>query len=456
MTVDFFPIRESDSTPAGPLTFEMPPDKSILHRILIIGSLTKSAITIPITSPNAISHDVIATMLAMESLGVPVEMLADRIELQGVGMHGFRAPTHRINCANSGTTARLMMGLLAAQPFSSTLVGDGSLSRRPMKRLADLLVSGMNAQISTTDEGTLPAIITGSTLIAGNISLRVASAQMKSAILLAALYADGETRLWEPGQTRDHTERMLGAFGVDILRDEDEIVLVPPEKLDLPMECEFRVPGDLSSAAFMIAAAVLLKRQISITNVSLNPTRTRLLDVLTLMGIEVEATNVTTEWGEDRGTLVVFGDRVGELQPINIAASDVTMLIDELPILAVLMAFASGTSTVRGALELRRKESDRIAVLIAQFQRFGIICLEHEDGFDIEGSADRSIPSVPIEHDGDHRLAMAFAIAALRASLPITMTQAECVRVSYPDFFSHLTTLSGEERIQIGRNHADA
>ncbi len=217
---------------AEAISFRMPPDKSILHRLLFLGSLTTSAIRVPIAAPGTISDDVIATVLALESLGVPVDVEQNRIEMHGVGRHGYRAPSHAINCANSGTTARLLMGLLAGQPFTSTLTGDASLSTRPMKRLANVL-SEMNAIIATGSRGTLPLEIAGQPLQGAEIVLPVASAQMKTAIMLAALFADGATTVREPTQSRDHTERMLSAFGFGI-EYEDEIRIHPEVAQERP------------------------------------------------------------------------------------------------------------------------------------------------------------------------------------------------------------------------------
>ena len=438
------PLRPDDS----PMVLSMPPDKSILHRLLFLSSVTTSAFRIPIESPGAISQDVIATMLALESLGVPVEMSDTQIELQGVGLHGYRAPSHAINCANSGTTARLLMGLLAGQPFDSTITGDASLSKRPMKRLADVL-STLGATIETSGTGTLPAAVHGNTLYAANISLPVASAQMKTAALFAGLFAEGITRVREPAQSRDHTERMMAAFGFGIEED-DVLKLSPGIVSELPDEAEYSVPGDLSSAAFMIAAAVLLRKRLRIEGVSLNPSRTRFLEVLTVMGVELEANNVVEKWNEPRGMLTVFGDRMsGSLLPFKIGAEDVPLLIDELPILMVLALFADGESTIRGAKELRVKESDRIHLAATQFEAFGVEVEELEDGILIQGQPERRLASAAIHHGGDHRLAMAFSIASLFCDGFCEIEGAESVSVSYPDFYAHLQSLAGKKCIEV-------
>jgi 3-phosphoshikimate 1-carboxyvinyltransferase len=448
MTVTIFPVyAEQLQVVARP--FSLPPDKSILHRALFIGSITRSAFRIPIPSEAAISHDIVATVLSLESLGVPIELFPDRIELQGVGLGGYRMPTHVINCANSGTTARLLMGLLAGQPFNAALTGDGSLSIRPMQRLADLL-SKMGASIITAPEGTLPLMVNGKQLHGAEIRLPVASAQMKTALILSGLHANGRSQIQEPGQSRDHTERMLEAFGFGIEVADEAILVDPSIGPTIPDEIEYSVPSDISSAAFLIVAAILLRKQIVIKNVLLNPTRTRFLDVLTLMGVEVEAVNVAESYGESRGDLIVYGAKEG-LSPFQITPEEVPRLIDELPILALLAAFANGESTVRGATELRHKESDRLSVTAAQLQAFGVRVEELEDGLIIHGIPDRRLTHSTISHGGDHRLAMAFSIAALLCEEPVTIEGAEIVAVSYPEFFMHLAELSGSEHVTTQR-----
>ncbi len=445
-------ISPAEKTPPSddPITLRMPPDKSILHRLLFLGSLTTSAIRIPILGPNSISHDIIATVLALESLGVPVDIGDHEINLQGVGLRGYRAPTHAINCANSGTTARLLMGLLAGQPFASTLTGDSSLSKRPMKRLADIL-SQMGAKIQAGTNGTLPVAMEGTHLHGANIILPVASAQMKTAALFAGMFADGITTIREPAKSRDHTERMMAAFGWAI-EPEGEIRLRPDTTLQVPEEWEYEVPGDPSSAAFMIAASILLKHRLVIQDVSLNPSRTRFLELLTLMGVELEAENVTEEWNEPRGNLTVFGDRrAGTLQPFQIDGRDVPLLIDELPTLMVIALFAAGESSIRGASELRVKEADRIALVAWQFEAFGAEVEELEDGIIIQGEPERILKNARINHGGDHRLAMAFSLAALAADAPCELADAEAVAVSYPDYFEHLSRIVGKETIEVTR-----
>jgi 3-phosphoshikimate 1-carboxyvinyltransferase len=436
-------------------TLIMPPDKSVLHRLLIIGSLTTTSFTIPIEDPHLMSHDVIATVLALESVGVPVELFNSHIELQGVGLAGFKPSNHIINCANSGTTARLIMGLLAGLPFSSVLSGDDSLSRRPMKRLSNLLIEKMGADIITSPEGTLPAMIQGKDLYGATTELAVASAQMKSAILLAGIFAEGETKVKEPTQSRDHTEMMLEAFGYGVIYDEQGYIAIEGKRpFVLEDEIVFDIPGDISSAAFMAVAAILLKTDVAIDGVLLNPTRTRFLDLLAVMGVEFESENVTEVWNEDRGTLKIYGSRTEKLAPLHVTAEDASLLIDELPILGLLCCFAEGESVFEGVSELRVKESDRIKSLVDQLHEFGVQAEERPDGFTIHGIPDRTLSATQIRHAEDHRLAMTFTVAALFNDTVLRIEEAEVVKVSYPQFFEHLAQLAGEHRIRIKNDHA--
>ncbi len=448
MVARIIPIHSVLAEQEETVTLRMPPDKSILHRLLCIGSLTTSAIRIPIDSSNTLSDDVIATVLALESLGVPIDVEPKQIELHGVGRRGYRAPSHAINCANSGTTARLLMGLLAGQPFTSTLTGDASLSKRPMKRLANLL-SEMNAIIATDSRGTLPLEIAGQQLHGAEIILPVASAQMKTAVMLAGLFADTPTVILEPAPCRDHTERMMSAFGFGI-EQEEHIRIVPGRAPELADEIVYQVPGDLSCAAFLVAAAVLLKKRLVIKGVSLNSSRTRFLEILSIMGVELEANEILEEWNEPRGNLTIFGDRrSGPLVSFQINSEDVPLLIDELPILMVLAMFADGDSMISGASELRVKESDRLLLTAKQFQAFGVQVEETSDGIVIEGIPDRILSKATIHHGGDHRLLMSFSIAALFCDSEMTIDAADAASVSYPEFFLHLQSLCGNAHVQL-------
>jgi 3-phosphoshikimate 1-carboxyvinyltransferase len=317
-----------------------------------------------------------------------------------------------------------------------------------MRRVAEVL-SSMGALIKTANNGSLPLTVYGDKLHANNISLPVASAQMKSAVLLAALFANGTTRLREPLQSRDHTERMMDALGFGILVDEGMIKLDPELEEEIAEEIEYIVPGDISSAAFLAVAAILLHQDIVIRNVSLNPTRSRFLDILSLMGVELESTNVIETFAEPRGDLVIYGSQAPEaLVPFNIANEEIPLLMDEIPALLLLALFADGTSVVRSAAELRIKESDRLHSIAEQFQAFGAEVEEFEDGIAVIGVPGRILQHAIIDHKEDHRLAMIFAIASLFCTEETTLSHSEIVGVSYPDFFEHLQRLSAGVRIQ--------
>jgi 3-phosphoshikimate 1-carboxyvinyltransferase len=452
VTITPLPAREESLVQLSsivPARFQLPADKSILHRLLIIGSLSHSQITIPIKSQSDLGEDVIATILALESLGVPIDIQDTQIQLQGVGLRGLRAPTHKINCANSGTTSRLLMGLLAGQAFDSELVGDASLSQRPMKRLADVLCDSFDAKILTSLSGTLPVQVTGARLHPGDVSLPVASAQMKSAALLAGLTVAGNSSINEPSESRDHTERMLEAFGCELWEEDARIFIQGGAEFTLADEITYTIPGDISSAAFLIAAAILTHSPIRLEGVLLNPTRTRFLEILAVMGIQFEISDISEEWGEERGSISYKEGHKGNLLPFQIDVEDVPLLIDEIPILAMLAAFADGESIIAGASELRRKETDRLSATSGQLRNFGVVVEELPDGLRIVGRNNRMLTGCTIQHHSDHRIAMASAIAALRADAPCELGAAEVVRISYPGFFEDLRRLVGKDRIRI-------
>jgi len=446
----------------------LPPDKSIFHRLLIIGSMSESKITIPISSIEEIPSDVFATILALESLGVPIEIYRSKIIVQGVGINGFHAPKHQINCANSGTTARLMMGLLAGQNFSSTLIGDTYLSRRPMKRLADILNNDLGADISTSDDGTLPILINGQKLHSANIELQVASAQMKSALLIAGFYADGEVSVTEPLQSRDHTERMLKAFGKGFTKQGLKNSIYDYH-FSTPPEFTYKIPGDFSSAAFLIGAAVLIKRDLLLMEVGLNNTRARMLPILEASSatrvknpnsepsqkpthyiLTVEVWDIRYDpWDEKFGNIDLFASQTSPVKPFIFFDDEAPIIIDEIPILAAIAAFCNGTTEFKNLRELRKKESDRISSITKNLKAFGASLEETEDGFIVHGNEDFIPAGGIIEHFGDHRIAMALSILALRAEEAVTISDAEIVSVSYPNFYKDLAMIVGKERIRI-------
>jgi 3-phosphoshikimate 1-carboxyvinyltransferase len=422
--------------------FRVPGDKSISHRYAILAALADGQSTLAQYAPGA---DCRSTLACLQRLGVEVsEGSGCTVTLLGRGSGRLRSPAEALDAGNSGTTMRLLAGVLAGQPFPSTLTGDASLSRRPMRRVIEPL-ERMGARIGAND-GRPPLTLSGARLRAIAHRPEVPSAQVKSAVLLAGLHAEGTTSVTEPAATRDHTERALAAFGARVTVD--GLTVSVPGGLALTGR-SLSIPGDFSSAAFWFAAAAALPgSRIEIEDVGLNPTRIALLDVLRRFGarVIVEITDAGGgDAGEPRGTVVVEGDRTGTLL---IAPEEVPGLIDELPAIASLAAHG-GEVTVRGAAELRVKESDRIAALVAGFRALGIDADEQADGFTVRGrstdSASRLAGARPsggvADARGDHRMAMAFAVAALGAEQPSTITGADAVTISYPGFFETLDRL---------------
>jgi 3-phosphoshikimate 1-carboxyvinyltransferase len=407
----------------------VPGDKSISHRYALLAALADGVTRI---TGYATGADCAATLACLEALGVRVRRTQETIEIEGRGPGGLSRAPGPLDARNSGTTMRLLAGILAGHPFESTLTGDESLSRRPMRRVAEPL-GRMGAQVLTGPDGRPPLRIRGAALRAIEYAPPVPSAQVKSAVLLAGLHADGTTTLVEAIPTRDHTERALAAFGLWVEARPGRVALRGHQR---PVACDLQVPGDLSSAAFFgIAAAALPGADVAIEGVGLNETRTGWLDVLKRAGARVEITREGESGGEPYGTVRV---RHGGAARVEIAPAEVPGVIDELPALAA-MATAGGALTVTGAAELRAKESDRITALVAGLRGLGADADELPDGFVIRGA--RRLRGGSAEAAGDHRLAMAFAIAALGAEAPSTITGAEAVAVSYPDFFPVLERL---------------
>jgi 3-phosphoshikimate 1-carboxyvinyltransferase len=413
----------------------VPGDKSISHRYAILAALANGRSALSNYAPGA---DCRSTLACLRALGVQIEEgSAGAVTLMGRGLGRLRSPQGPLDAGNSGTTMRLMAGVLAGHPFSSTLTGDESLSRRPMRRVMAPLEQ-MGARIESTD-GHAPLVVHGAQLRAIAHCPPVPSAQVKSAVLLAGLHADGVTRVTEPAATRDHTERALEAFGGQVQITRLTVAVEAGQRLE---GRTLAVPGDFSSAAFwFVAAAALPGSRIEVEDVGLNPTRTALLDVLRRFGARVEVTPAASlsDNTEPRGTVVVEYDRTGHLV---IAPEEVPGLIDELPALAAL-AVHGGDVSVSGAAELRVKESDRIAALVAGFRAMGFDAEERADGFVVAGAGGRTTrPSGGVaDARGDHRMAMAFAIAALAAEQPSTIAGADAVGISYPGFFQTLQRL---------------
>jgi 3-phosphoshikimate 1-carboxyvinyltransferase len=421
---------------------QVPGDKSISHRYAILAALAEGRSTLANYAPGA---DCRSTLACLARLGVEITRSGDDPTLSTVIGRGSRrlcSPAEPLDAGNSGTTMRLMAGVLAAHPFSSSLVGDPSLSSRPMRRVIAPLAQ-MGARIESCD-GHAPLTIHGTELRSIAFQPEVPSAQVKSAVLLAGLQAEGLTSVTELSATRDHTERALKAFGGQVAIDGLTISVRPNQRL---IGQDLTIPGDFSSAAFwLVAAAGIPGSRVEVENVGLNPTRTALLDVLRRFGARVEVVEAASaQGGEPRGTIVVQHDRS---QPLSIAPDEVPGLIDELPAIAALGACGCGV-TVTGARELRVKESDRIATLVAGLRALGIDAVERPDGFDVPGHADSTNGSGRqsrprgdgiADARGDHRMAMAFAIAALPAERPSTIVGAD-VGVSYPGFFETLGRL---------------
>ena len=410
----------------------VPGDKSISHRALILGALAAGRTVIRGLAPGG---DCRSTRACLAALGVRLEATQEPggavWHIEGRGLGGLVAPAAPLDAGNSGTTARFLMGVLAGHRFTATLTGDASLSRRPMRRAADPLAR-MGARIETTD-GHLPATVAGGALRGITFEMPVASAQVKSAVLLAGLHADGVTTVVEPGATRDHTERALALFGAGVSIDGPRVSVSGGGGL---RGVEMRVPGDPSSAAFWAAAAAAVPgAEIAIEGVGLNPTRTAFLGVLERMGARVEVAADRTAAAEPVGTVVV---RHAALGPVEIEPSEVPGLIDELPALAAA-ATHGGRLSVTGAAELRVKESDRISALAAGLRALGAEVEEFPDGFRIDGR--RRLTGGAADAAGDHRLAMAFAIAALGAAGDSSILGSEAVDVSYPGFFETLEEL---------------
>ena len=407
-------------------TLRMPGDKSISHRGVMLSALAAGPTEIRGFLP---STDCLATLAAFEAMGVAIDQLdPTTLRVQGVGLTGLSPPATALDLGNSGTAMRLLAGVLCGQSFDSILIGDASLSRRPMERVAEPL-QRMGAEISTTD-GCPPLRISGGQRLIGiNYALPVASAQVKSAILLAGLYAHGETSVREPAVTRDHTERMLSEFGWPVRRDRDRVIVDGGGRLQ---GGHIEVPGDLSSAAFFVLAACLARDgEVVIEKVGLNPTRTGFLRILELMGADVEIRGDGERGREPVGEIRA---RPSRLRGIRVPPELVPLAIDELPLVFMAAALADGQTLISGAEELRHKESDRIATMVAGFKALGVRVEERADGARIIGGR---LAGGTVDSAGDHRIAMAFAVGAVRAQAAVRVLDTQNVATSFPNFVSH-------------------
>jgi 3-phosphoshikimate 1-carboxyvinyltransferase len=433
-------LVEPASRPLGG-TVTVPGDKSIGHRALLFSLLSKRPIRVLGLGDGA---DNGRSAKAITALGARIDRDGQALVIAGTGLDGMRAPAAAIDCGNSGTTIRLLCGLLAGQKFATTLVGDESLSKRPMKRVIEPL-SKMGARIAAQGAGDgTPPLVVGPALgplHALAYQLPMASAQVKTAVLLAGLYADGTTSISEPGPSRDHSERMLAYLGAP-LRTAGLTTTIETRGWDRELAgAGFEVPGDPSSSAFLVAAGLVAgATEIRLPNICVNPTRTGFLDAIAAMGGTVSLEDQRMAGPEPVATLVVRGP-AGGLTATEIAGELAVRSIDELPILAVLAARARGTTIVRNAEELRVKESDRIATTCAMLASFGISCEAQPDGFSVEGRPDRPLEPGRVHADGDHRIAMAAAIAGLVATGATSIDDADNVATSYPGFAAALAHL---------------
>ena len=412
-------------------TVGLPGDKSISHRYAMLAALADGSSRLENYSTGA---DCASTLGCLRSLGVKwirKDGAENVLEVQGTGL-SLTAPSDVLDCGNSGSTIRMLSGIVAGQKFASEMAGDESLSRRPMERVIAPLTA-MGAQVKSQN-GRPPLRITGTRLKGIAYKMPVASAQVKTCLLFAGLLAEGETSIVEPLRTRDHGEVALRAFGAELDRKGNEVRIRGGQRL---RGIEARVPGDLSSAAFFLCAAALFPgSQLTITSLLMNPTRARLLDILVQMGLRISVTQLEELHGEVVGTLQVEG---GRLKGTTIAGADTAALIDEIPVLAAIAPYTEEGIEVRDAKELRVKESDRIAALATNLRAMGASLEEREDGLKIPGG--QSLRGAELESFGDHRIAMAFSIAALRARGDTLINGSECAAISYPAFFSTLEGL---------------
>jgi 3-phosphoshikimate 1-carboxyvinyltransferase len=425
--------------PGGRLTgsLRVPGDKSISHRSIMFGSLADGVTEV---SGFLEGDDSLATLNAFRAMGVMIEGPANgEVTIHGVGMHGLSKPAAPLDLGNSGTSMRLLSGLLAGHGLGVTLTGDSSLSGRPMKRVIDPLTQ-MGAVIGATEKATAPLVIAANHPLKGiDYPLPMASAQVKSALLLAGLYAEGETSVTEPAPTRDHTERMLSGFGYEVRREGNRISLIGGGRLKA---CPIDVPADISSAAFfLVGASIAPESELLLEHVGINPTRDGVIAILRLMGADISLENEREVGGEPVADLRV---RSSQLKGIEIPEELVPLAIDEFPAIFVAAACAEGVTRLSGAEELRVKESDRIQVMADGLNALGIDAQPTLDGICITGG---TLAGGRVESHGDHRIAMSFAMAALRASGPIEIRDCANVNTSFPDFVA----ISNSAGLQIAQ-----
>ena len=414
-------------------TVTVPCDKSIAHRAFITAAICtgESIIRIPVCG-----LDCLTTIHCLRKLGVSITMCKEGFRVIGTGMHGLKPYAGTLACDNSGTSARLLMGLLSAQDFESTLSGDASLNQRPMKRVTDPL-SLMGASFQFHNQvGVLPLTVIPGPLKGIHFDMIVSSAQVKSAIIYAALYADSPTIIKEPILTRNHTELFLHHCGAKIKKDNQLLTIYPAHQLQ---PFDYAIPGDFSSAAYFVAAASIVPQsEVHIRQVNVNPTRIGFLKIVKQMGGKIKLYNKKIINGEPVADLLISSSN---LKGVTIDSSLIPSMIDEIPLIAILACYADGTTTIRNASELRYKECDRIHAIVENLTSMGADIIEFEDGFSILGG--QPLHGTTISTYGDHRIAMSFSIAGLMADGDVYLDDWTCVSVSYPEFFQDLLNLTG-------------
>jgi len=422
-------------------TVRVPGHKSISHRSALLGAIATGTSR---ARRFLTSDDCLATLDCLRALGVEWRLIDEpsgkTLEVDGTGLHGLQEPADVLDCRNSGTTMRIIAGILAGQPFTSVLTGDASLRARPVDRVIEPLRQ-MGAQLLARQNDRLPPLTVRGPSPEGLHGIRyrqpVASAQVKSAVLLAGLFADGETVVEEPGPSRDHTERMLTAMGADVRREGPAVSVRPVDAL---ASIDIEVPGDISSAAYwLVAAAAHPDAEVILPNVGVNPTRTGLLDALAMMGASLDVGEERMAGEEPVADLAV---RSSHLRGIEAGGDLVLRMMDELPVLAVAAAFAEGETVVRDAQELRVKESDRIASLTRELSKLGVAIEERDDGFAVRGPSAEGLRGARVSGGGDHRLTMALAVAGLLAEGDTTIEDGGSVAVSYPGFWTDIAAVA--------------
>ena len=415
-------------------TISIPGDKSISHRAVMFGSLAKGTTHITNFLSGA---DCLATIGCFRAMGVEIEQQGTEVTVHGNGLHGLKKPEQQLDVGNSGTTTRLISGILCGQDFEVTLSGDDSLNKRPMGRIMKPL-SMMGADIeSVNGNGCAPLKIIGKPLKAVHYDSPVASAQVKSAVLLAGLYADGKTSVTEPALSRNHTELMLKSFGVQVLSEGTTASVLPPKEMTA---ADIEVPGDISSAAFFIAAGLVTPDScITLKRVGINPTRNGIIKVCEAMGADLTMSNVKNDNGEPTADITV---KTSRLKGTKIGGELIPALIDEIPVIALMAAFAEGETVIKDAAELKVKESNRIDLTVDNLVKMGADGEATDDGMIIRGGNPLKAASIYCKYD--HRIAMTFSIAGINAEGTTVIEDAECVDVSYPDFYEQLNRLSGQ------------